>query len=73
MNCDPARVHTNMVFITLDDPNITDRLVSHLADANIAVLGGTVIRLVTHMDIDRNAVDRLINLCEDFITGIGIH
>ena len=67
MNCIPSSVQTNMVFLTLDDATITEKLVRHLADANIAVLGGNVMRLVTHMDISRSDVDRMVDVCEKFL------
>ena len=62
-----------MVFMTLDDAAITNGLVARLADEGIAVLGGDVMRLVTHMDIDRSAVDRLISVCDTYLQGIGQH
>lgn len=67
VNCIPSSVQTNMVFLTLDDATITEKLVRHLADANIAVLGGNVMRLVTHMDISRSDVDRMVDVCEKFL------
>ena len=73
VNCDIARAQTNMVFMTLDDAAITNGLVARLADEGIAVLGGDVMRLVTHMDIDRSAVDRLISVCDAYLQGIGQH
>lgn len=68
LNCEPAAVQSNMVFLTFDDSKVSQGLVAHLAALGIAVLGGDVMRLVTHMDIDRAAVDRMVSACADYLT-----
>ena len=67
INCDPATVQSNMVFAWLDDAAIADDLADHLAGQGIAILPGQVMRLVTHMDVDRAAVKRMIAACADFL------
>ena len=68
LNCEPAAVQSNMVFLTFDDAELSQGLVAHLAALGIAVLGGDVMRLVTHMDTDRHAVDRMLGACADYLT-----
>jgi threonine aldolase len=65
--CDPDRVQSNMVIVTFDDPAAADGIEGFLADRGIAVLGGPVMRLVTHMDIDRAAVDRLVQAFGEYL------
>ncbi|MEH6586320.1 MAG: low-specificity L-threonine aldolase [Halioglobus sp.] len=67
IHCDPASVQTNMVFLTFEDATNVSGLAEHLANAGIAVIGGNVMRLVTHMDIDRAAVERTITAFGDYL------
>jgi threonine aldolase len=56
---DPAAVQTNMVFMTVPE-GAADGLRSHLAETGILLGGGArQIRLVTHLDVDADAVDVL--------------
>ncbi len=66
--CDPASVQTNMVFITLDSAETAEQLREFLAGEGIAVLGGQVMRLVTHMDVDANSVNLFIQACHRFFS-----
>lgn len=66
INCDPSTVDTNMVFIELESDALAQQLSTHLADRGIAVLGGQLMRLVTHMDISREAIDTFVAACEEF-------
>jgi threonine aldolase len=64
--CDASEVETNMVFIVIEDASLDAGLVARLRDRGIVVSDGQVKRLVTHMDIDEDAVDTTINACERF-------
>ncbi len=66
ITCDPAAVDTNMVFIELESDSVAQDLANHLASHGIAVLGGRVMRLVTHMDISSEAISAFIAACEGF-------
>lgn len=66
--CDPASVQTNMVFITLDSAETAEQLREFLAGEGIAVLGGQVMRLVTHMDVDADSVNLFIQACHRFFS-----
>lgn len=72
VQCDPSAVQTNMVFLQLDAPASGDALMAHLADAGILTLGGNVMRLVTHMDVSRADIDKLVEACGEYLSGIGI-
>jgi len=63
---EPKRVETNMVFMKLPAGS-ADPLRQHLAAQGILLGGGqTVVRLVTHLDVGSDAVDRLIYALDDF-------
>ncbi len=59
------RRQTNMVFVYVDDSRISN-LVSFLADCGVVITGGSPIRLVTHLDVDRAAATRLVKGFKDF-------
>jgi threonine aldolase len=52
-------VQTNMVFVTLPKESAAD-LKRHLDASGIATLGGTKMRLVTHLDVDAQGIDRAL-------------
>jgi threonine aldolase len=56
---DPARVETNIVIFTVPDP---DGFVDALARAGVEVsrVGPTMIRMVTHLDVDRAGCERAL-------------
>ena len=56
---------TNMVFVYIEDDKVND-LVRFLSARGIVISGGTPIRLVTHLDVDRAAATRLVNGFKDF-------
>ena len=66
ISCDPASVHTNMVFMRVDDAGRAALLKSLLAEQGIIVRGERDLRLVTHLDIDQQGIDRMIAVCEEF-------
>lgn len=60
ISCDPATVQTNMVFAIVDDPARAQPLEAFLKANGILTLGGQVLRLVTHKDIDAQAIDAAV-------------
>ena len=63
---DPKSVETNMVFMQVPAGS-ANPLRQHLAASGILLGGGqTVVRLVTHLDVRSDAVDRLICALDDF-------
>ena len=68
IHCDPASVQTNMVFVTLDSADTAGRLKYFLANEGIAVLGGQVMRMVTHLDVDASGVERMIAACKRYFS-----
>ncbi len=56
-------VDTNMVFVRCSDH---ERLAEHLAARDITVICEPAMRLVTHRDIDDEAIDRVIHAFRDF-------
>ncbi|MGI9538014.1 MAG: low-specificity L-threonine aldolase, partial [Desulfocapsaceae bacterium] len=56
---------TNMVFISPPDDRVAG-LQAYLADHNVKILGGSRIRLVTHLDINREDVERVIDLIKSY-------
>jgi threonine aldolase len=61
ISCDPASVQTNMVFATVDDPARAQPLEAFLRANGVLTLGGQVLRLVTHKDVDAEAVTRSVD------------
>jgi len=59
LTLDPKLVQTNMVFAGLD-PAKVDGLTQHLKQAGIAILPNPALRLVTHLDVSRQDVDKTI-------------
>lgn len=58
MHVDETAVQTNMVFVQTDaDMNA---LVQHLAGQGIRISPGSPVRLVTHLDIDAEDIDRAV-------------
>jgi len=58
-------VQTNMVFTAVPKESAT-ALKQHLDNNGIVTLGGTKMRLVTHLDVDAAGVDRVISVFGDF-------
>ena len=52
-------VQTNMVFVTVPKESAA-ALKQHLDASGVATLGGTRMRLVTHLDVDAQAIDRAL-------------
>ena len=66
-HCDPARLATNMCYLTLDSDELATGLRQHLATQGIIIGAGRDIRLVTHLDIDEPAIRRTINACREYL------
>jgi threonine aldolase len=63
-----AEQHTNMVFVTIDaDP---DSVAAYLERQGVLVLSGTRLRLVTHLDVDAEGVDRALAAFGSFVTEV---
>jgi threonine aldolase len=58
-------VQTNMVFTTVPKESAA-ALKGHLDDSGIVTLGGTRMRLVTHLDVDAAGIDRVISVFGEF-------
>ena len=70
ISCDPADVDSNMVFAVLENEVIARELEAHLGKHGIKVLGGQVMRLVTHMDIGSSDIEHMLATCRSFF---GLH
>ena len=57
-------VATNMVFITVA-PEQAAPLVAFLAERQIIITGGPTFRLVTHLDVDADGIDRVVEAIEE--------
>ncbi|MDF3010149.1 MAG: low-specificity L-threonine aldolase, partial [Burkholderiales bacterium] len=55
--------HTNMVFVNVDRPQ---ELAGHLHQADILVLPGARMRLVTHLDVDAAGIERALSAFQAF-------
>ena len=58
--------HTNMLFIDLPSREIGEQLASRLAEQGVKIIGGQTIRLVTHLDIDEEDINRGVKLFRAF-------
>jgi threonine aldolase len=58
-------VQTNMVFTNVPKESAA-ALKVHLDDSGIVTLGGTRMRLVTHLDVDAAGIDRVISVFGEF-------
>jgi len=70
ISVDRAAVQTNMVFVSMS-PDVVDRLVEFLAARDIRtlggkMLGGPVIRIVTHLDVTGEDIDVMIDAIGQF-------
>ncbi len=64
---DPASVETNMVFVSVDDESRSD-FVRYLDERGVKISGGSPIRLVTHIDVTSDDVERVVQLMGSFFT-----
>jgi threonine aldolase len=63
----PGGAQTNMVFISVE-PGRLAGLRDHLQRRDILVTGQRTIRLVTHLDVDREDIRRFVQAVEEFFT-----
>jgi threonine aldolase len=66
ISCDPGSVQTNMVFAIIDDPAQAQRLEAYLGANGVLTLGGQVLRLVTHKDVDAAGIAQAVDLVAAF-------
>jgi len=66
LSCDLGAVQTNMVYIRVQREQSERPLTPYLAERGILVSEGPVKRLVTHLDIDRDGIDHMIQSCRDY-------
>ena len=66
IGCDVASVQTNMVFLIIESEAQVEPFQLWLAQHGISVLTGQVMRLVTHRDINRAAIERTLELSGQF-------
>jgi threonine aldolase len=59
----PVEQHTNMVFARVDRPQ---ELADHLKASGILVLPGSRMRLVTHLDVDAEGIERALSAFRSF-------
>ena len=66
ITCDQGSVQTNMVFVTIDDPARAQPLEAFLRANGVLTLGGEVLRLVTHKDVDAAGVAGVLKVFAAF-------
>ena len=65
LDCDPASVQTNMVFISIDAAEKA-QLINFLKERGIIITGRGKIRLVTHLDVNEEAIHKVISAFSEF-------
>jgi threonine aldolase len=65
-------VQTNMVFVQIPRDRVA-AFKAHLASSGVVALAGPGMRLVTHLDVDRAAVDRAIDTFAKFFRDAAVH
>jgi threonine aldolase len=63
---DVEPVQTNMVFVSVPEDRV-DALKRHLDAHSVKALVGQHMRLVTHLDVDRDAIDRAVSVFGNFL------
>jgi threonine aldolase len=66
ISCDVSRVQTNMVFMMVEDENKAQDFRHYMAEHGVVIIGGQLIRLVTHLDISAAAIDKTIGLARAY-------
>ena len=67
IRCDPDAVQTNIVYMELDSAELGDGLCDELHGAGFLIAGGQNIRLVTHLDVNAEAVAGLVAAVKKFM------
>jgi threonine aldolase len=65
-------VQTNMVFVQIPRDRVA-AFKAHLASSGVVALTGPGMRLVTHLDVDRAAIDRAIDTFAKFFRDAAVH
>jgi len=60
-----VQVFTNMVFVEVGDMS-KDKLVTHLKQQGVLIFAGTTLRLVTHLDVNRQDMETVANAFRAF-------
>ncbi len=68
VSCNVACVQTNMVYIIIEDEAQVVPYKEWLAKHGVQVLSGQIMRLVTHKDIDRAAINQMISLSVEYFS-----
>jgi len=61
----PPFIATNMVFISIEPEQVAP-LVAFLAERHIVITGGSTLRLVTHLDVNAEGIDRVVAAISEF-------
>ena len=62
---DGSEVHTNMVFVDMDE-RWRDDLREHLRSSGVLISSRNPVRFVTHLDIDESDIDEVVARCKAF-------
>ena len=65
----PAEQHTNMVFVAIPDEKVS-ALADHLRQNQVQVLPGARMRLVTHLDVEAEGIERALTAFGQFFRGL---
>jgi len=67
LSVDLETVETNMLFVELSE-ELAEGLIAHMAERDIVISGpSTRLRLVTHLDVDDDGVERVIQAARDYL------
>ncbi len=66
LDLDPKTVQTNMVFAAMAEPSKVAALASHLKGQGIVILPNPNLRLVTHLDVSKDDVQKVITAFKSF-------
>ncbi len=68
ITCDTNEVQTNIVYISTQTPEMADGLRAYLKTQGIMIGGGQRMRLVTHIDISLNAIEKTLGHCANYLS-----
>ena len=66
----PGGAQTNMVFVAVE-PERSVAMREHLKGCGMLVRGQRTIRLVTHLDVNRDDIERFVQAVKEFFTESG--
>lgn len=67
LGVDPDQVQTNMVFISME-PRGADALEEYMRQKGVLISGRGGFRLVTHLDVNADDIDRVVALFESYLS-----